>query len=86
MVLSIGYPKSLPKGISKLSWTAPGKREIFTPPLMTQRLRTSASESENSFVARVDPRSRYQINDKVRVFLNMENMHIFDKETEMAVR
>jgi multiple sugar transport system ATP-binding protein len=42
--------------------------------------------AENNFVARVDPRSRYQINDKVRVTLNMDNMHIFDKETEKAIR
>lgn len=34
--------------------------------------------SENSIVARVDPRSRYTFGDKVKVLFNMDNCHIFD--------
>jgi multiple sugar transport system ATP-binding protein len=41
---------------------------------------------ENSFVARVDPRSRYHVNDKVQMVFNMNSMHIFDRETEMVIR
>ena len=40
----------------------------------------------HSYVARVDPRSRYNIGDDVEIAFNMANMHIFDKETEEAVR
>jgi multiple sugar transport system ATP-binding protein len=41
---------------------------------------------DNTFIARVDPRSRFQVNDKVQIVLNMDNMHIFDRETERAIR
>ena len=40
----------------------------------------------NSFIARVDPRTYFKIGDEVQVALNMDNFHIFDPETEMAVR
>ena len=44
----------------------------------------------NSFVARVDPRSRYQMGDQVQLVFNMDNFHIFDpsvdKENPVAVR
>ena len=32
----------------------------------------------NNFVARVDPRSRYKIGEKVNMLFNMDNFHIFD--------
>ncbi len=54
--------------------------------LMGNEIFVYLKTGDNNFVARVDPRSRYQINDKVRLVFNMENMHIFDKETELAVR
>jgi multiple sugar transport system ATP-binding protein len=40
----------------------------------------------NNFVARVDPRTYFKIGDEVQVALNMDNFHIFDPETEAAVR
>jgi multiple sugar transport system ATP-binding protein len=40
----------------------------------------------NNFVARVDPRTYFKIGEDVQVALNMDNFHIFDPETEMAVR
>jgi multiple sugar transport system ATP-binding protein len=41
---------------------------------------------DHDYVARVDPRSRYQMGDKVQVMFNMANIHIFDRETERAIR
>lgn len=41
---------------------------------------------KNTFVARVDPRSKLRIGDKATVALNMDAMHIFDAETEEAIR
>jgi hypothetical protein len=41
---------------------------------------------DHSFVARVDPRSRYQMGEKTAMMFNMANMHLFDAETEKAVR
>ena len=40
----------------------------------------------NSFVARVDPRSQYRVNDQIQIAFNMDRFHIFDKETEQAIR
>lgn len=40
----------------------------------------------NTFVARVDPRTRFKMGEQVEVALNMDNFHIFDPETELAVR
>jgi hypothetical protein len=37
-------------------------------------------------VARVDPRSTYRYGDDAEITFNMGNFHIFDKETEEAIR
>lgn len=39
----------------------------------------------NTFVARVDPRTRFHIDDSVQISFNMDNFHIFDPETEEAI-
>ena len=33
---------------------------------------------EHNYVARVDPRTRVEMGDKIQVTFNMDNMHIFD--------
>jgi multiple sugar transport system ATP-binding protein len=40
----------------------------------------------NSFVARVDPRTRFKMGEQARLAFNMDNIHIFDPETEKAIR
>ena len=40
----------------------------------------------NNFVARVDPRTNFKVGEDVQVALNMDNFHIFDPDTEKAVR
>ncbi len=44
----------------------------------------------NNFVARVDPRTRFQIGDQVQVAFNMDNFHLFDpaadRENPPAIR
>ncbi len=54
--------------------------------LMGNEIFVYLKTGEQIFVARVDPRSRYQINDKVQLTFNMDNMHIFDRETEQSIR
>jgi len=54
--------------------------------LMGNEIIVYLKAGESSFVARVDPRSRFKVDDKVRMVFNMENMHIFDQETEKAIR
>jgi multiple sugar transport system ATP-binding protein len=41
---------------------------------------------DHSFVARVDPRSRVVMGEKARLTFNMANMHLFDPESELAIR
>jgi len=41
---------------------------------------------DKNFVGRVDPRSRARIGDKIQIAMNLDNMHLFDKETEQAIR
>ncbi len=41
---------------------------------------------EAECVARVDPRTSCKMGDQVTMALNMDNMHIFDKETEQVIR
>lgn len=45
---------------------------------------------KNNFTARVDPRTRFSIGDRVQMVINMDNMHIFDpsvdRENPAAVR
>jgi multiple sugar transport system ATP-binding protein len=40
---------------------------------------------ENTFVARVDPRTSFKVGEEVEVAFNMDNFHLFDAETEQAI-
>jgi multiple sugar transport system ATP-binding protein len=41
---------------------------------------------DKEFRARVDPRSKARVGQDIQVTFNMDHMHIFDRQTEMAVR
>jgi len=41
---------------------------------------------KNTFVARVDPRSKLRIGQQTQVAFDMDNFHIFDAATELAIR
>jgi multiple sugar transport system ATP-binding protein len=41
---------------------------------------------EKNYVGRVDPRSQARIGHDIQVALNLDNMHLFDKDTEQAIR
>ncbi len=41
---------------------------------------------EKNYVGRVDPRSQARIGHDIQVALNLDNMHLFDKDTELAIR
>jgi multiple sugar transport system ATP-binding protein len=78
----IHNPDFAPPGIT--AQTVPAVVDVTE--LMGNEIFVYLKSGEHSFVARVDPRSRYKIGDEVPVVFNMDNMHIFDKETELAVR
>ena len=41
---------------------------------------------KNSCVARVDPRSKSKIGEQIQVVFDMDNFHVFDAQTEQALR
>jgi multiple sugar transport system ATP-binding protein len=41
---------------------------------------------KHTFVGRVDPRSKMRMGDKAQIAFNMDKVHIFDAETEQAIR
>ena len=41
---------------------------------------------KNTFVARVDPRSKLRVGQQSQVVFDMENFHVFDGATEQAIR
>ena len=54
--------------------------------LMGNEIFLFLKSGEDEYVARVDPRTSYKMGDTVTMAFNMENMHIFDKETEQVIR
>ena len=82
----IHNPAFVPPGIH----AAPIAAKVDVTELMGNEIFVYLLTSSTSFVARVDPRSKYTIGDEVQVVFNMDNMHIFDptanRENPVAVR
>jgi multiple sugar transport system ATP-binding protein len=64
----------------------PVDTQVDVTELMGNEIFVYLKTGEHSFVARVDPRTRVHMGDEVPFVFNMDNMHIFDRETEQAVR
>jgi len=64
----------------------PVDAKVEVTELMGNEIFVYLSSGEHNYIARVDPRSRYHMGDKGQVVFNMDNMHIFDKTTERAIR
>ena len=54
--------------------------------LMGNEIQLYITCGEHNFVARVDPRTKVIMGDRTQVVFNMGNMHLFDPETEEAIR
>ena len=54
--------------------------------LMGNEIFLFMKSGDSEYVARVDPRTSYKLGDQVTMAFNMDNMHIFDKETEQVIR
>ncbi|MDD2694735.1 MAG: sn-glycerol-3-phosphate ABC transporter ATP-binding protein UgpC [Anaerolineales bacterium] len=75
-------PDFAPPGILAQPVTA----KVDVTELLGNEILMYLKTGEHIFIARVDPRSRYAIGEDAKVVLNMANMHIFDRETEKAIR
>ncbi len=82
----IHNPIYVPPGIH----AAPVETKVDVTELMGNEIFLYLLSGKNSFVARVDPRTRFQIGDQVQVVFNMDNFHLFDpaadRENPPAIR
>lgn len=64
----------------------PVKAYIDVTELMGNEIFLYLKSGEHNYIARVDPRTRTHVGEKFQVVFNMDNTHIFDKETQRAIR
>ena len=60
--------------------------QVDVTELMGNEIFLHMLSGENEFVARVDPRSNMRVGEKVQIAFDMDSIHIFDAETEEAIR
>ena len=60
--------------------------QVDVTELMGNEIFLHMFSGDNSFVARVDPRSHMRVGEKTQIAFDMDNIHIFDAETEEAIR
>jgi len=75
-------PHFAPPGIHQ----APVEAKVDVTELMGNEIFLYLVAGDQNFVGRVDPRTRARIGDRLQVALNMDNMHIFDRASEQAIR
>jgi multiple sugar transport system ATP-binding protein len=75
-------PHFLPPGI----FPQHVQTKVDVTELMGNEIFLYLTTGEHSFVARVDPRTRAQMGDQTEIAFNMNNMHLFDIDTEQAIR
>jgi multiple sugar transport system ATP-binding protein len=78
----IHNPDFAPPGIVP----APVEAQVEVTELMGNEIFAYLGSGDHSFVARIDPRSRYSLGEDVQVAFNMRNMHVFDRDSEDAIR
>ena len=79
---NIHVPQFAPPGII----AAPFDITIEVVELLGHELNLFATSGKNSLVATVDTRLEANVGDKIGVVMDMNQMHVFDKDTEMAIR
>jgi multiple sugar transport system ATP-binding protein len=79
---NIHNPEFAPPGVE----AQPVDCTVDVTELMGNEIFVHLKTGDNLFVARVDPRSRYHVDDKVQLVFNMNYMHVFDRDTEAAIR
>ena len=75
-------PEFAPPGII----AQPVDTQVDITELMGNEIFLFLKTGKHEFVARVDPRTKATSGDQMQLVFNMENMHIFDQETEKAIR
>lgn len=71
-----------PPGIT----AAPLRAQVDVTELMGNEIFVYLLTGQKSFIARVDPRTQARIGQDLDIAVNMDNVHIFDRQTERAIR
>ena len=79
---NIHDPEFAPQNIS--GQKVPSKVDVTE--LMGNETLVYLVSGKNTFVARVDPRSKLRVSDSTQVVFDMDKFHIFDANTEEAIR
>jgi multiple sugar transport system ATP-binding protein len=75
-------PAFVPTGIH----AAPIDAKVDVTELMGNEISLYLVAGQDNIVARVDPRTDFRMGDKVQVAFNMDKVHLFDPDTEKAIR
>ncbi|MBN1450272.1 MAG: sn-glycerol-3-phosphate ABC transporter ATP-binding protein UgpC [Anaerolineales bacterium] len=75
-----------PKYTPPSTHTANVEAQVDVTELMGNEIFMHMLSGQNAFVARVDPRSSMHVGEKVQIAFDMDSFHIFDAETEEAIR
>lgn len=65
---------------------SPLKGRVEVVELLGHELHVYLNSGKNSFVSTVDTRTPARIGNDIQVVMDMSNMHLFDKDTEKAIR
>lgn len=60
--------------------------QVDVTELMGNEIFLHMLSGQNTFVARVDPRSALRVGEKIQLAFDMDNFHIFEAESEQAIR
>jgi len=71
-----------PQGIAAAPLTA----KVDVTELMGSETYVYLMVGQQTFIARVDPRTEAEPGHNLDVAMNMDNMHVFDRQTELAIR
>jgi multiple sugar transport system ATP-binding protein len=64
---------------------APVTAKVDVTELMGNEVYLYLISGTKNFIARVDPRTTARVGQDVQVLFNMDNIHVFDRDTELAV-
>jgi multiple sugar transport system ATP-binding protein len=80
-----------PEDIFAAQYAAPGitpaemKAEVDVTELMGNEIFLYLLTGKKQFIARVDPRTHTRPGDQIDLIINMDNMHLFDPQTEKTM-
>ena len=76
-------PNFIPPGVDQQSLI---EAKVDVMEMMGNEVFVYLKVGDRSMIARVDPRTDYKVGDTIQVSGNTDNLHLFDKDTEIAIR